>query len=550
MTDPTPPGQTTPKRWFETIDRRVAFPAGAIVLAFMTVAVIAPGWLKEVIVAANNTAINGLGWYYVLIVFGFVVFALFVGLSRYGDIRLGDDDEPPAYGLFSWFAMLFAAGMGIGLVFWGVAEPLNHYASPPPGSHATTPDVLAQHAMSTTFLHWGLHAWAIYVIVGLGVAYAVHRRGRSVSMRWLLEPLLGDRVKGWIGDAVDVLAIVGTLFGVATSLGFGATQFAAGLEFLGLAESNIWLLLGLVVGITAIATASVVSGLDVGIKWLSNANMVLAAVLMLFVLLFGQPLFVMREFVQTIGDYIGNFIEMSFRTLPYQGVAGESWLGGWTTYYWGWWMSWSPFVGVFIARISRGRSVREFVLGVLAVPSLLTFLWFSILGGTALWQEVYGGGGLVAADGSVSSSTALFQMLEWLPATSVVTGLFLILIVVFFVTSSDSASLVVTMLASHGDAEPPVQTRVFWALMEGSIAAVLLYVGALNGRLTDGLTALQTMSILAAAPFSLVMIASVAATGRALHRESRRRERAESAVIRREIETHVEHTVAERIARQ
>ncbi len=278
--------------------------------------------------------------------------------------------------------------------------------------------------------------------------------------------------------------------------------------------------------------------------------MVLAAALMLFVLLFGQPLFVLREFVQTIGAYIGNFIEMSFRTLPYQGPEGESWLGGWTTYYWGWWMSWSPFVGVFIARISRGRSVREFVLGVLAVPSLLTFLWFSILGGTALWQEVYGGGGLIAADGTVSSSTALFQMLEWLPGAAIVTGLFLVLIVVFFVTSSDSASLVVTMLASHGDPEPPVQTRVFWALLEGAIAAVLLYVGALNGRLTDGLTALQTMAILVAAPFSVIMVASVVATGRALHREIRRRDRAENAVIRRELEAHVAQAVARHVGRR
>jgi len=549
MAQPTAPTQAR-KRWIDTVDRRVAGPAAAIILAFVSVAVIAPSWLKNVIVAANNTVTNGLGWYYVLIVFGFVLFALYAGFSRYGDVILGDDDEAPAYGLFSWFAMLFAAGMGIGLVFWGVAEPLNHYASPPPGTHATTPDVLAQRAMSTTFLHWGLHAWAIYIVIGLGMAYAVHRRGRSVSMRWLLEPLLGDRVKGWVGDLVDVVAIVGTLFGVATSLGFGATQFAAGLEFLGLLESNVWVLIGLVGIITLIATASVVSGLDVGIKWLSNANMVLAAALMLFVLLFGQPLFVLREFVQTIGAYIGNFIEMSFRTLPYQGPEGESWLGGWTTYYWGWWMSWSPFVGVFIARISRGRSVREFVLGVLAVPSLLTFLWFSILGGTALWQEVYGGGGLIAADGTVSSSTALFQMLEWLPGAAIVTGLFLVLIVVFFVTSSDSASLVVTMLASHGDPEPPVQTRVFWALLEGAIAAVLLYVGALNGRLTDGLTALQTMAILVAAPFSVIMVASVVATGRALHREIRRRDRAENAVIRRELEAHVAQAVARHVGRR
>lgn len=527
-----------------TTKKTVAYPAAALILAFVAVAVIAPEWLSGVLSAANSSVINGLGWYYSLIVAGFVGFALIVAFGPYGNIHLGKDTDKATYGIFTWFAMLFAAGMGIGLVFWGVAEPLNHFASPPPGVSGTPAD-LAQSAMTTTYLHWGLSAWAIYIVVGLAVAYAVHRKGRSVSLRWILEPLFGERVKGWVGDLVDIFAIVGTLFGVATSLGFGATQFTAGLEFLGLAESNLGLLITVITVITVMATLSVVSGLDIGIKWLSNANMVLAGLLMLAVLFLGQPLFVMRDFVQTIGDYIANFIPMSFRTMPFQGAAGESWLGGWTTYYWGWWISWSPFVGIFIARISKGRTVREFVLGVLLAPTLITFLWFSIMGGTALWQQLYGGGGLIAADGSVSTVTALFQMLEAMPMAPVLIGLFLILIVVFFVTSSDSASFVVDMLASGGNPNPPMLSRVFWALLEGAIAAVLLWGGAQSGALTAGLGALQTMAILAAAPFSVIMVLSCVATIRAFHWEHRRRLRLEDAVLKREMASHVTEHVSE-----
>lgn len=523
---------------------RVFYPAAGLVVGFVALAMIAPGWLKDVLDAANATVINGLGWYYVLIVVGFVGFALYVGLSQYGDITLGKDGDEPRYRLTTWFAMLFAAGMGIGLVFWGVAEPLNHFASPPPGTRFDSPDALAQNAMTTTFLHWGLHAWAIYVVVGLGIAYAVHRRGRSVSIRWALEPLLGHRVKGWLGDAIDVAAVVGTLFGVATSLGFGVTQVGAGLEYLGVMEQSVGLLIILVVAITAVATLSVVSGLDVGIKWLSTGNLVLAGVLMLLILALGEPLFVMREFVQSIGSYVSRFVELSFRTMPYQGEAGEAWLGGWTTYYWGWWMSWSPFVGIFIARISRGRTVREFVLGVLGVPTLVTFLWFSILGGTALWQQIYGGGGLIAEDGTVSSSSALFQLAEHLPGAAVLTGLFLLLIVVFFVTSSDSASFVVGMLTSGGDPNPGLRTRLFWAIMEGAIAAVLLWVGAASGALTDGLAALQTMAILVAAPFSIVMVSIVVATLRAFHHEHRRRLRREEQLFLDEVTRTASEVVA------
>ena len=528
----------------------VAVPTAVIVLGFVGLAALAPHWLSDLLKTANTSVVNGLGWYYSLIVAGFVGFALLVAFGPYGNITLGPDDEPPSYSLVSWFAMLFAAGMGIGLVFWGVAEPLNHYASPPPGTPEGTSNAMkAQEAMTTSFLHWGLSAWAVYIVVGLAIAYTVHRKGRKVSLRWALEPLFGRRVRGWLGDVVDVFAIVGTLFGVAASLGFGASQFTSGLEYLKILKPEIWVLLAVIAIITSLATCSVLSGLDRGIKWLSNANLVLAAVLALAVLLLGQPLFVLREFVQTIGDYLSNFVHLSFRTLPFQEEAGESWLGTWTTYYWGWWISWSPFVGIFIARISKGRTVREFVAGVLAVPTLVTFLWFSIMGGTALWQQLHGPGGLISPDGKVNNVNALFQVLEHIPGSNLLIVGFLILLVIFFVTSADSAAFVVDMVATGGEQDPPVLTRVMWAVLGGGIAAVLLWGGAISGGedLTAGLGALQTMTIIAAAPFSVVMVLACLATLRAFSNEHRQRLRLENRVLRREMTEHVMGKVTEHV---
>ena len=528
----------------------VAVPTAVIVLGFVGLAAVAPQWLSDLLKTANTSVVNGLGWYYSLIVAGFVGFALLVAFGPYGNITLGPDDEPPSYSLVSWFAMLFAAGMGIGLVFWGVAEPLNHYASPPPGTPEGTSNAMkAQEAMTTSFLHWGLSAWAVYIVVGLAIAYTVHRKGRKVSLRWVLEPLFGRRVRGWLGDVVDVFAIVGTLFGVAASLGFGASQFTSGLEYLKILKPEIWVLLAVIAIITSLATCSVLSGLDRGIKWLSNANLVLAAVLALAVLLLGQPLFVLREFVQTIGDYLSNFVHLSFRTLPFQEEAGESWLGTWTTYYWGWWISWSPFVGIFIARISKGRTVREFVAGVLAVPALVTFLWFSIMGGTALWQQLHGPGGLISPDGKVNNVNALFQVLEHIPGSNLLIVGFLILLVIFFVTSADSAAFVVDMVATGGEQDPPVLTRVMWAVLGGGIAAVLLWGGAISGGedLTAGLGALQTMTIIAAAPFSVVMVLACLATLRAFSNEHRQRLRLENRVLRREMTEHVMGKVTEHV---
>jgi choline/glycine/proline betaine transport protein len=501
---------------------KVFVPAAVLLLVFVTLAAVMPGRMGELITAANTNVVTDLGWWYVLVVTGFVGFAIWIALSPMGTIRLSRDGAEPEFGLGSWFAMLFAAGMGIGLVFWGVAEPLNHFAAPPPGTGGDDAN-LARSAMDVTFLHWGLHAWAIYVVVGLAVAYAIHRKGRPVSIRWALEPLLGKRVTGFWGDLIDVIAVVGTLFGVATSLGLGASQIGAGLAYLGVVdEATNTVLVALILGITVIALISVITGIDRGIKWLSSINMGLAGLLMFAVLVLGPTVFLLSDFVQQVGSYLQNFLRLSFNTFSFHGDSGQEWLSGWTTYYWGWWMSWAPFVGVFIARISRGRTVREFVLGVLLVPTLLTFLWFSILGGSALFRELFGDGGLVDEDGAVATDTALFQLFDTLPAAGLLSAVAIFLIVVFFVTSSDSGSFVVDMIATGGDLNPPVWSRAFWAGLEGLIAAVLLMAG--------GLLALQTMAILVALPFSVVMVLMALATAKALmadHREIvRRRERA------------------------
>ncbi|MDN5746149.1 MAG: BCCT family transporter, partial [Nocardioidaceae bacterium] len=410
-----------------------------------------------------------------------------------------------------------------------------------PGSDAEA----ARSAMDTTFLHWGLHAWAIYVVVGLAIAYSVHRKGNPISIRWALEPLLGHRVRGYLGDVIDIIAVLGTLFGVATSLGLGVSQVSAGFVYLDWIDPNdqgvapTALKVVLIIVITACALASVVSGVDKGIKWLSNINLGFAAGLMILVLVAGPTVFLLSDFITSVGSYLRNFFELSFDALPFQGAQtgadgvnqydGGAWVSWWTTFYWGWWISWAPFVGVFIARISKGRTVREFVIGVLLVPTTVTFLWFSVLGGTAIHRELFGDGGLVTPvldasgkviEGSraVSTDTALFAMLDGLPLgsfTIVASILAIFLIVIFFVTSSDSGSFVVDMLASGGNPNPPVWSRAFWASMEGMIAAVLLLAGG------GGLGALQTMAILLAVPFSVVMVLMCFSIAKALLAERR-----------------------------
>ncbi len=514
---------------------RVFYPSAGLLVVFVAATAIWPEKVGEWIGTANENVVQELGWYYIAIVAGFVFFALWIAASHMGNVVLAKDgDDEPDFSLGSWFAMLFAAGMGIGLVFWGVAEPLNHFSAPPPGLPADSPAQAATTAMNVTFLHWGLHAWAIYVVVGLAVAYSVHRRGNPISLRWALEPVLGKAVRGFWGDVIDVVAVLGTLFGVATSLGLGVSQIGAGLAYLDVIdEPETWLLVVLIIAITSIALVSVVTGIDKGIKWLSNINMVAAVALVAFVLIAGPTVFILSDFVANIGSYIQNFFRLSFNAMPFES-DGKAWLGGWTTFYWGWWISWAPFVGVFIARISKGRTVREFIVGVLLVPTLVTFLWFSALGGTALYEEVLKDGGLVTEEG-VNTNTALFQMLDLLPLAAVTSGLAIFLIVIFFVTSSDSGSFVVDMLSSGGDSNPPVWSRAFWAAMEGAIAAVLLVAGTQAAAGADPLAALQTMAILLALPFSVVMIVMCFATAKALLGEERDRQRRQRRWLAKEV---------------
>lgn len=500
----------------------VFWPAAVIVLGFVAWTLVSPGSAEAVFLALQGGIVRNFSWYYVLVAAFFVAFSLFVGFGKFGDIKLGKDADEPEFSTASWFSLLFAAGMGIGLVFYGVSEPLSHFASPRPGVTGSESE-LAQQALTQTFLHWGLHAWAIYVVLGLALAYAIHRRGRPVSIRWALEPLLGSRVRGGWGNLIDVIALIGTLFGVATSLGLGVIQIGAGLEAAGIAESSVVSQIAIIGVITAVTIVSLVTGVTKGMKILSNFNLVLAAALLLFVLIVGPTQFLLRDFVQSIGAYLQNLVGLSFNVTAQQGRAGEEWQGAWTTFYWGWWMSWAPFVGIFIARISKGRTVRQFVFGVLLVPTALTFLWFAVLGGAAIHRQTDGAGGLIGADGSVDVEGSLFALLADLPAGVVLTFGAILLIGVFFVTSSDSGSLVMAMIASGGDIEPKNWMRVFFATVSALLAVALL--------LTGGLNALKTAAITTALPFSVVLLLTCWATFIAFRRERRAYDKAERALL-------------------
>ncbi|WP_084792191.1 BCCT family transporter [Actinopolyspora mortivallis] len=441
------------------------------------------------------------GWWYILLVTSFLIFAFWGALSKAGNIRLGRDDEKPEFSLFSWFAMLFSAGMGIGLVFWGVAEPLNHMTSPPEIADVEAGTAEAgRAAIGQALFHWGLHAWGIYVVVGLGLAYMSFRRGRPLSMRWLLEPIFGRRlIESWLGHIIDVFAIVGTIFGVATSLGQGALQIQAGLAYLGWFDPSDTLLLVLVMLITAVGTVSVITGLHKGLRLLSNANMMLAAVLAICVLLIGPTIFLFQSVVQNTGEYAQVIPQLMFVT---GAGAKDDWTVSWTLFDQGWFLSWAPFVGMFIARVSRGRTIREFIFGVMLAPTGIAILWFTIFGSTGIHYQLTNGT-MIGEDGIIDTNTSLFLLFENLPAGGgVVVAMSVIAILVitlFFVTSSDSCSLVVDVLAHGGRTETPWLTRLFWAVILGVAGALLLLAGG-----EAALTVLQVSSIAGAAPLSVI----------------------------------------------
>lgn len=478
-----------------------------VIIAFLVAGITATGALHRFFETVQEGIAASLGWYYVLVVGGFLVFVVWLGSSRFGRIRLGPPDSRPQYRYLTWFAMLFTAGMGIGLVFWAVAEPLSHFAHPPmaaPGGAAARTE-----AMRFTFFHWGLHAWAVYIVVGLSLAYFAYRHRLPLSIRSALYPLLGKRIYGRIGDAVDTFAVFGTMFGVATSLGFGVLQVNAGLASLNILPQSSTVQLLLIAGITLAAIGSLLLGLDKGILRLSVTNLGIGSVLMMFVLFAGPTTDVLSSFVQQIGDYVQTLPETTLWT---DAEARTGWQTAWTIFYWGWWISWAPFVGVFIARISRGRTIREFVFGVLLVPVAFTFLWLAIFGNTAFSVDAATGGEL-SAKVAEDPAVALFGLLGELPLSAATTVLAILLVALYFVTSSDSASLVIDLLTSGGNPDPPKTQRVFWAVLEGAVAAVLLLAGS------GGLVALQTAAITTALPFSLVMLVMCYGLVRALYAE-------------------------------
>lgn len=525
-----------------SLAKRVFWPAAIIMAAFIGWVLLFPTSAQEIFSNLQTQVIGYFGWYYVALVAFFVIFALYVGFSRLGDVKIGNDDDEPDFGFMTWLSFLFAAGMGIGLVFYGASEPLMHYVNPRPGVSGNDAQV-AQAAMSQSFLHWGLHPWAIYVIVGLALAYATHRQGLPLSIRYALKPIFGKKVEGGWGDAIDVVALVGTLFGVATSMGLGVMQIAAGLGYINI-DANTQLGYVIIIAVLTVVTlVSVVTGLEKGMKWLSNGNLILAAVVCLFVLVAGPTIFIFREFVSAIGDYAQNFISLTFNTLALYGDEGQKFQATWTTFYWGWWISWSPFVGMFIARVSKGRTVREFVLGVLLAPSLISFFWFTVMGGSALYQELFTDKpSLLEADGSAVAEHILFNMLGNMPGSVALTIGSVLLIIIFFVTSADSGALVLGMISTHGSPEPKTWIRVFWTLVAGAASVALLLAGG-----AESLTTIQTVAILTALPFSVVILLMCASLTKTLRHEHQLIVRGQRRQARQEIERAVHSRVSDNI---
>ncbi|PVZ06844.1 BCCT family transporter [Actinomycetospora cinnamomea] len=489
--------------------------SATIALALVLWGVISPSSVSAAGSAANSFIVTYFGWLYIFSASVFLIFVIVLMASRYGRIRLGPADSKPEYGTMSWFAMLFTAGMGIGLVYYAVSEPVTYLQEPPVGPGGTPQ--AAQNAMFLTFFHWGLHPWAIYIVLGLALGYFAFRKGLPLRPASALYPLLGERINQWPGFLVDVLAVFGTLFGLATSLGLGAQQVGAGLEALFGLTNTTTLQVFLILGITAIAVVSVMLGIDKGIRNLSLINLWLAFALMVFVFAFGPTRDLLNTTVTNVGYYLQNLPAQSFQTYP-GNPAAQEWQASWTLFYWGWWISWSPFVGMFLARISYGRTIRSFIAGALFAPVGASMVWLTVFGDTALALLLQNPTNPLA---EATTDTGMFVLLQQLPVAGIVSliasAVAIIVVVLFFATSSDSGSLVVDILTNGGDPNPRWQQRLFWAVMEGVIAAVLLGAGAASGA--DALSALQTASILAGLPFCLVLIAMCVGLTKAMSTE-------------------------------
>jgi glycine betaine transporter len=506
-----PPTREAGHRTGLPVNRTVFAVAATLAAAFVLWGAIAPETMDDLTGTAMSWVTGSFGWLFALTGAAFVLFSAYLALSRYGNIKLGPDDCVPEFSTFSWVSMMFATGMGIGLMFYGVAEPLYHLNGPPMGmAEPGTPEA-AQLAMEYTFFHWGFHPWAMYAVIGLSIGYFAYRKGTGNLISATFRPLLGDRAERAPGKAIDVIAIFATLFGSATSLGLGALQITGGIdEVFGSGRDSKMLAVGVIAVLTGCFVLSAVSGIERGVKWLSNANAAAAALLVFFLFVVGPSVFILGTFTESLGDYLTQLPAMSFRTGVFDSEQAGPWLSAWTIFYWAWWISWTPFVGMFIARISKGRTIRQFVVYVILVPSLVSFIWFSILGGAAFDLQLNQGKDMGAVvDRGMEG--ALFETLSSFPLGSVTSALAVFLIAIFFVTGADSASIVMSMLSQNGHEEPRRGLILFWGVATGAVAAVLLWAG--------GLEALQTLVILVAGPFMLVLIAMCLSTLKALRAE-------------------------------
>lgn len=478
--------------WFSNVNPNVFFSTVIIIAFFLAVVIISPDAFELLTKQMNQWITDSFSWFYVLSVAIFLIILIFIALSDMGKIKLGPDHSQPDYRNGSWFAMLFTAGMGIGLMFFGVAEPVMHYVSPPSGNAQTVE--AAQQAVRITFFHWGLHAWAIYALVGLSLAYFSFRYNLPLKVRSGLYPIIGERIYGPLGDGVDTFATIGTIFGVATTLGFGVTQINSGLSYLFGWESSISTQIILIIFVSALASLSVFLGLDKGVKRLSELNLILVLILLAFVFFASSSIYILQTTIQNAGHYISNLFNMTFNLYAYQ---PNGWIGGWTIMYWAWWISWSPFVGMFIARVSRGRTIREFIVGVLLIPTGFTIIWMGFMGNAALFSIMEQGHvGLITAV-QKDSSVALFEFLSYLPFANISSVVATVLVILFFVTSADSGALVIDFLTAKSENSPAWQ-RLFWTGLIAILSIILLMVG--------GLGALQSATIMSALPFTFIML--------------------------------------------
>ena len=478
--------------WFANVNPNVFLSTVAIIVIFLAVVVLAPNSFELITKHLNQWVTDSFSWFYVLSVAIFLILLIYIALSDMGKIKLGPDHSQPSYSNGSWFAMLFTAGMGIGLMFFGVAEPVMHYVSPPEGAGETIQS--AQQSMRVTFFHWGFHAWAIYTVVGLALAYFAYRHNLPLKIRSALYPMIGQKIYGPIGDAVDTFATIGTVFGVATTLGFGVTQINSGLNYLfGIQQAPMTQVI-LIIVVSAMASMSVFLGLDKGIKRLSELNLILALILLLFVFFASSSIYLLQTTIQNAGQYVSNLFAMTFNLYAYQ---PNGWIGGWTIMYWAWWISWSPFVGMFIARVSKGRTIREFIVGVLLIPTGFTLIWMGFMGNAALYSILHEANHSLVLAVQRDSSVALFEFLHSLPFSSVMSLLATFLVMLFFVTSADSGALVTDYLTAKSENSPTWQ-RLFWTVLMAVLAIVLLLVG--------GLGALQSATMMSALPFTFIML--------------------------------------------